>query len=316
MYGALTGLSKRMVAQRDGVDTLQKWRRGYAHRPPPISSFSASYPGTCYIVTWLLSAVLSCRFSSCLNLTPSYSIPLHSYWILPYLSKVMTIATSPMCKTFATRCSSPSSALWEAGGWSCTESSPRQRAWRCVLSPIRASHTALNLCPLTLARITAHHHTARCHATQQCNLMQCNTTQYNTIQYNAIQHNTIQYNTIQYNAIQYNTIQNNTIQYTTIQCNTKQYNTVQYNTIQYNNLLYMSNNCYTIAALRYSSSSSSPSVCSFSGLHGAHHSLLHRYHRAEQHIAGQERAHRLLWERHTRPAHAPLRGTGSWILDF
>ena len=51
MYGALTGLSKQMVAQRHGPETLKKWRRGYATRPPPISSFSASYPGTapCYV---------------------------------------------------------------------------------------------------------------------------------------------------------------------------------------------------------------------------------------------------------------------------
>jgi hypothetical protein len=48
----------------------------------------------------------------------------------------------------------------------------------------------------------------------------------------------------------------------TLQYNTIQYNSIQYNTIQYNNLLYMSNNCYTIAALRHSSSSSSTSVCS------------------------------------------------------
>lgn len=45
MYGALTGLSKQMVAQRHGTETLKKWRRGYATRPPPISSFSSIYPG-------------------------------------------------------------------------------------------------------------------------------------------------------------------------------------------------------------------------------------------------------------------------------
>ena len=45
MYGALTGLSKQMVAQRHGPETLKKWRRGYAARPPPISSFSSMYPG-------------------------------------------------------------------------------------------------------------------------------------------------------------------------------------------------------------------------------------------------------------------------------
>jgi 2,3-bisphosphoglycerate-dependent phosphoglycerate mutase len=45
MYGALTGLSKQMVSQRHGEDTLKKWRRGYDTRPPPISSFSSKYPG-------------------------------------------------------------------------------------------------------------------------------------------------------------------------------------------------------------------------------------------------------------------------------
>jgi 2,3-bisphosphoglycerate-dependent phosphoglycerate mutase len=45
MYGALTGLSKQMVAQRHGDETLKKWRRGYADRPPAISSFSSIYPG-------------------------------------------------------------------------------------------------------------------------------------------------------------------------------------------------------------------------------------------------------------------------------
>jgi hypothetical protein len=34
-----------MVAQRHGDETLKKWRRGYADRPPAISSFSSIYPG-------------------------------------------------------------------------------------------------------------------------------------------------------------------------------------------------------------------------------------------------------------------------------
>ena len=50
MYGALTGLSKQMVAQRHGTETLKKWRRGYDTRPPPISSFSGIYPGDVFIV--------------------------------------------------------------------------------------------------------------------------------------------------------------------------------------------------------------------------------------------------------------------------
>lgn len=75
MYGALTGLSKQMVAQRHGSETLKKWRRGYATRPPPISSFSASYPGTeqckCYAMlrcTMLYYAVL-CFAILCYDMT-------------------------------------------------------------------------------------------------------------------------------------------------------------------------------------------------------------------------------------------------------
>jgi hypothetical protein len=97
MYGALTGLSKRMVAQRDGVDTLQKWRRGYAHRPPPISSFSASYPGTHWTVTWQRSPLFCCALlcsylglASLLPIAPSH--PSHS--ILYY--SIPTRSSSPL----------------------------------------------------------------------------------------------------------------------------------------------------------------------------------------------------------------------------
>jgi 2,3-bisphosphoglycerate-dependent phosphoglycerate mutase len=45
MYGALTGKSKKMVANEYGEDQLKKWRRGYTIQPPPISSFSPNYPG-------------------------------------------------------------------------------------------------------------------------------------------------------------------------------------------------------------------------------------------------------------------------------
>lgn len=45
MYGALTGLSKKMIAQRHGRDQFMKWRRGYDQRPPSVSSFSSNYPG-------------------------------------------------------------------------------------------------------------------------------------------------------------------------------------------------------------------------------------------------------------------------------
>ena len=45
MYGALTGLSKKMIAETYGEEKFRKWRRGYSVRPPPITSFSANYPG-------------------------------------------------------------------------------------------------------------------------------------------------------------------------------------------------------------------------------------------------------------------------------
>lgn len=45
MYGDLTGLSKKMVAQRHGEAQFKAWRRGYKVRPPPVSSFSTNYPG-------------------------------------------------------------------------------------------------------------------------------------------------------------------------------------------------------------------------------------------------------------------------------
>jgi 2,3-bisphosphoglycerate-dependent phosphoglycerate mutase len=44
-YGDLTGKSKKMVANIYGEDQLKKWRRGYRIRPPPVSSYSFSYPG-------------------------------------------------------------------------------------------------------------------------------------------------------------------------------------------------------------------------------------------------------------------------------
>ncbi len=45
MYGALTGLSKKMIAQKHGQEQFKKWRRGYDQKPPPVSSFSNNYPG-------------------------------------------------------------------------------------------------------------------------------------------------------------------------------------------------------------------------------------------------------------------------------
>jgi 2,3-bisphosphoglycerate-dependent phosphoglycerate mutase len=45
MYGALTGKSKKRVANEYGDDQLKRWRRGYAIRPPPTSYYSLNYPG-------------------------------------------------------------------------------------------------------------------------------------------------------------------------------------------------------------------------------------------------------------------------------
>ena len=45
MYGDLTGLSKRMVAQKYGDEQFKAWRRGYKVKPPKVSSFSPNYPG-------------------------------------------------------------------------------------------------------------------------------------------------------------------------------------------------------------------------------------------------------------------------------
>lgn len=45
MYGALTGLSKQMIKEIHGEEQFMKWRRGFSHRPPATSSFSATYPG-------------------------------------------------------------------------------------------------------------------------------------------------------------------------------------------------------------------------------------------------------------------------------
>ena len=45
MYGALTGLSKRMIKQRHGEGQFNRWRRGYETRPPPCSPFSPVFPG-------------------------------------------------------------------------------------------------------------------------------------------------------------------------------------------------------------------------------------------------------------------------------
>jgi 2,3-bisphosphoglycerate-dependent phosphoglycerate mutase len=45
MYGQLTGMSKKGIAETYGDDQLKAWRRGYAIQPPPVNSFSFNYPG-------------------------------------------------------------------------------------------------------------------------------------------------------------------------------------------------------------------------------------------------------------------------------
>jgi len=44
-YGDLTGKSKKMIANIYGEAQLKKWRRGFAIKPPPASSYSYHYPG-------------------------------------------------------------------------------------------------------------------------------------------------------------------------------------------------------------------------------------------------------------------------------
>jgi len=45
MYGRLTGMSKRGIAERFGNQQFRAWRRGYAVQPPPVDSFDPNYPG-------------------------------------------------------------------------------------------------------------------------------------------------------------------------------------------------------------------------------------------------------------------------------
>lgn len=45
MYGELTNKSKKMIGNEYGEKQLKLWRRGYANRPPKVSSFSPLYPG-------------------------------------------------------------------------------------------------------------------------------------------------------------------------------------------------------------------------------------------------------------------------------
>jgi 2,3-bisphosphoglycerate-dependent phosphoglycerate mutase len=45
MYGALTGLSKKMVEERHGKEQFMAWRRGFETRPPSLDAFSSNYPG-------------------------------------------------------------------------------------------------------------------------------------------------------------------------------------------------------------------------------------------------------------------------------
>jgi len=65
-YGALTGKSKKMVGNIYGEAQLKKWRRGFAIRPPPASSYSFSYPGNDYRRTKYVKD-LRISFSETLN---------------------------------------------------------------------------------------------------------------------------------------------------------------------------------------------------------------------------------------------------------
>ena len=136
MYGALTGLSKQMVAQRHGLDTLKKWRRGYANRPPPISSFSNIYPGEFLRHCSGIGTVLH-FFNYCttqLFLLPLLWPLICDNWGILTLSSTysqeMTIGTFRMYWMYDIQSLSHSSAPSSMAGWSCTESSRRQKAWR------------------------------------------------------------------------------------------------------------------------------------------------------------------------------------------
>ena len=43
-YGALQGLDKRETTERHGAEQVQRWRRGYAVRPPALSRDDPSHP--------------------------------------------------------------------------------------------------------------------------------------------------------------------------------------------------------------------------------------------------------------------------------
>ena len=45
MYGQLTGMSKKMIAEKFGSAQFKKWRRGFDTQPPAVNSFSQYYPG-------------------------------------------------------------------------------------------------------------------------------------------------------------------------------------------------------------------------------------------------------------------------------
>ena len=103
MYGALTGLSKQMVAQRHGPEILKKWRRGYATRPPPISSFSASYPGLvhysdvpCYIVSYHTIPCYTTLHYTTLHYTP-YHVMLHYYSLCNSFASPETLSSFLLC---------------------------------------------------------------------------------------------------------------------------------------------------------------------------------------------------------------------------
>lgn len=92
MYGALTGLSKKMIKQRHGTEQFTSWRRGYDTPPPKVSSFShyCKYPAHFIVVKFV-----------------GMIIDLSLYSILHYCVQILVMMRS----TFATHKISPCPGL-------------------------------------------------------------------------------------------------------------------------------------------------------------------------------------------------------------
>lgn len=77
MYGSLTGLSKKMIAETYGDDKFRRWRRGYDVRPPAISSFSSIYPGNDERYVKYVRDIRYSVFESIIRSVATKSITLH-----------------------------------------------------------------------------------------------------------------------------------------------------------------------------------------------------------------------------------------------